>query len=81
MYIRFTSRTNYRKQGSAAAQNYDVSQVDDFSEADAANLIAMGVAREATRQEATAAKAAAERSEVYVPEPPGPPSWNSSARP
>ncbi|MFA6958688.1 MAG: hypothetical protein WC538_22700 [Thermoanaerobaculia bacterium] len=51
---------------------FEIRQVDDFSEADASNLIAGGLAREATKQEAERAKAAAKEGQSYVHDPKSP---------
>lgn len=66
MFITFTSRTNYKAQNSPAARLYEVRQVIEVSDADAANLKAMGLARDASRQEISDLKSAAKDGQEFV---------------
>ncbi|MGK2857548.1 MAG: hypothetical protein ACSLFQ_10110 [Thermoanaerobaculia bacterium] len=56
MFIKVTSRTHYQMQGAPKSRVYDVNEVVDASDADAANLTAMGVAQAANRDEVEFAK-------------------------
>jgi len=71
MFVTFLSRTHYQTQ-SARARLYEARQVIECSDADGANLKAMGLAKDSSREEITKFKEAAKADQEYVVPPPKP---------
>lgn len=76
MVITFTNRTHYAMQNATGARMYEVRQVVEVTDADGANLKAMGLARDSSRAEVAELKAAEKSGQEYVAPDPTPPKQN-----